>query len=235
MYNIKVKQAGMGNFLTPFQRQLLQKKIQEDCSESYRQRIEIMLLADQGRTQTEICQILGCSAATARHWIHIASSGMAHQWQDCPIGRPKTVNEEYLERLKELLSSSPRDHGYSFRRWTVNWLQKHLAREFGVEVSDLHINRLLKHMGLSTRCKTNNYQSTITGNAGSSKIVIYDLKSDNIPENNGFLPIELPKLDTKSKTYGAKSTRFIGFSGTVEPSVRSFFVRNRISNLLPAI
>ena len=137
-------------FLTPFQRQLLQKKLQEYCLESYRQRIQIMLLADERRTQTEICQILGCCAATARHWIHIARTGMAHQWQDCPIGRPKSVNDEYLERLKELVSSNPRDYGYAFRRWTVNWLQKHLCEEFGFEVSDRHFKRLLKQMGLST-------------------------------------------------------------------------------------
>lgn len=235
MENANVKQPDKGKFLTPFQRQLLQKKIQEDSYDSYRQRIEIMLLADQGRTQTEICQILGCSAATARHWIHIARSGMAHQWQDCPIGRPKKANEEYLQRLKELAISNPRDHGYSFRQWTASWLQKHLAREFGVEVSDRHIKRLLKEMGLSTRCKANNHQGTITGNANSSKIVIYDLKSENKLENDGLPPIQLPKLDTESKTYGAKSTRFIDFPRTFEPYLRSFFVPSRISRLLPTI
>ncbi|MBD2414941.1 transposase [Nostoc calcicola FACHB-389] len=176
-------------YLTSFQRKLLLVNLQKSLPESYRQRIEIMLLADEGKTQTQICQILGCCPATARHWTHIARTGMAHQWQDCPIGRPKAVSDEYLERLKELINSSPRDRGYSFRRWTTNWLGKHLAKEFGIEVSDRHLKRLLKQMGLSTRPKANNPQANSIEQATSSKILISDLKSANIRENSELLTI----------------------------------------------
>ncbi|AHJ26895.1 helix-turn-helix domain-containing protein [Nodularia spumigena CS-584] len=232
---VKVTDHEIGQFLTPFQRRLLQKRLQADLPNSYRQRIEIMLLADQGKSQAAICQILGCCPATVRHWMHIARTGMAHQWQDCPIGRPKVVNEAYLQRLQELVLNSPRDYGYAFGRWTVNYLGKHLAQEFGIEVSDRHIKRLLKQMGLSTRPITNNNQETVKENAASNSILIYDLKSENIPENNGFMPIELTKLAKESETYGAKSIQFCTFSRTDQPGVRSFFVRSRISELLPTI
>ncbi|NJO94505.1 MAG: helix-turn-helix domain-containing protein, partial [Hydrococcus sp. RM1_1_31] len=139
--------------LTSFQQKLLQKSLEENLPEKYHQRIQIMLLANEGKTQAEICQMLGCCPATARHWILMARSGQAHNWQDSPLGRPQAVNDQYLERLRELASQSPRDYGYSFRRWTAQWLSKHLAKEFHVEVSDRHINRLLKQMGLSTRPK----------------------------------------------------------------------------------
>ena len=178
-----------GKCLTSFQRKLLQKSLQEDLPESYRQRIEIMLLADAGKSQTEICRTLECCPATVRHWTHIARAGMAHQWQDCPIGRPKAVNEQYLERLKELVNGSPRDYGYSFRRWTANWLSKHLAKELGISVSDRHIKRLLKQMGLSTRPKLVNGSEDTVLEANSSKILICDLKSANMPDDTEFLPI----------------------------------------------
>lgn len=148
---IKEVDTSTGKYLTPFQRKLLQKSLQEDLSNAYRQRIQIMLLADEGQSQISICRILGCSPATVRHWTHIARAGMAHQWQECPFGRHKTVNDQYLERLQELVRHSPRDYGYCFGRWTANWLSKHLARELGIEVSDRHLNRLIKQMGLSTR------------------------------------------------------------------------------------
>ena len=48
------------------------------------------------------------------------------------MGRPKTVNEQYCDRLKELVSHSPREYGYPFQRWTAQWLGKHLAKELGV-------------------------------------------------------------------------------------------------------
>lgn len=139
-----------GQYLTPFQRKLLKKSLQTDLRPEYRRRIEIMLLADEGCSQAQICEALLCSQETARHWMVMVQTGQAHQWNDRPIGRPKTVNEQYLARLKELASSSPREYGYAFRRWTGQWLSKHLAKELGIEISACHINRLLKQMGLST-------------------------------------------------------------------------------------
>ncbi len=172
-----------GKFLTPFQRKLLQKSLQEDLPESYRQRIEIMLLADEGKSQAEICQTLGCCPATARHWMHVARAGMAHQWQDCPIGRPKAVNDQYLERLKELVSHSPRDYGYPFQRWTGQWLSKHLAKELGIEVSDRNVNLLLKKMGLSTRPQSDSApEITDSETTKSSRITIGDLQSSSESE-----------------------------------------------------
>lgn len=179
-----------GKYLTVFQRKFLQdKRLHSNLSDSYRQRIEIMLLADEGKSQTEICQILGCCAATARHWTHIARTGMAHQWQDCPIGRPKAVNDEYLARLKELVNNSPRDYGYAFRRWTASWLQKHLAKEFGIEVSDRHFKRLLKQMGLSTRPKPTQTEETSDQQHNRAKIFISDIKSANSTEIYEYLPV----------------------------------------------
>jgi transposase len=201
-------------YLTPFQRKFLQKTLQENCPESYRQRIEIMLLADEGKTQTEICQTLGCCAATARHWMHIARTGMAHQWQDCPIGRPKVVNDEYLKRLKELVSSNPRDHGYVFRHWTVNWLQKHLSREFGVEVSDRHFKRLLKQMGLSTRHKSSHTAQNSLKSDTETKILIADLNTANTADYSEILPINFAKLAKDSDIYGAQSVRSVSIFAT---------------------
>lgn len=75
------------------------------------------------------------------------------EWSGQPVGRPKTINDEYLARLKELVSHSPKQFGYPFERWTAHWLRKHLLQETGVAISDRHINRLLKQMGLSTRAR----------------------------------------------------------------------------------
>lgn len=233
MIEIRVKGTAVektSQYLTPFQRKLLEKSLQEDLPKSYRQRVQIMLLASEGKSQTEICQILGCCSATVRHWMHIARAGMAHQWQDCPIGRPKTVSDEYLARLKELLAHSPRDYGYSFRRWTVNWLAKQLTKEFGVEVSDRSIKRLLKQMGLSTVPKPSNTDKSTNENANNAKILIRDLKTSNTSDNNEFFPINLA-IGTDSDTHGAKSIQSISLFATVEQYPGVFSFRNSISAL----
>ena len=43
-------------FLTPFQRKLLLKNLEADLQPEHQRRLEIMLLADQGKSQTQICQ-----------------------------------------------------------------------------------------------------------------------------------------------------------------------------------
>ncbi|MBD2495827.1 helix-turn-helix domain-containing protein [Nostoc sp. FACHB-280] len=220
-----------GKYLTQFQRKLLQENLQKNLPDSYRQRIEIMLLADEGKSQAEICQSLNCCPATVRHWTHIARAGIAHQWQDCPIGRPKAVSEEYLQRLRELISNSPRDYGYSFRRWTTNWLQKHLAKELGITMSDRHFKRLLKQMGLSTRAKPNNTQDNANDKKPNAKILITDLKSTNIDDNSEPLPLHFVKLDKNSDIYGATSIRAISYSRTVPHDFGTFSFRHRIPTL----
>lgn len=131
-------------YLTKFQRQLLETQLKVETIPEYRQRIEIMLLADEGKTQTQICRQLNCSPLTARHWMFVAKSGQAHTWQTQPIGRPKTVTADYLNRLKELVNTSPKALGYPFSRWTGQWLSKHLCQEFNIGVSPRHINRLIE-------------------------------------------------------------------------------------------
>ncbi|MGK7921408.1 MAG: transposase [Trichodesmium sp.] len=167
-----------GKCLTSFQRKLLEKNLEDQLPWQYRQRIEIMLLADEGKTQSQICKAIGCSPGTARHWILVAKSGQAHTWKNHPIGRPQEVNEQYLERLKQLVSNSPREFGYVFRRWTANWLSKHLAKEFDIELSDRHINRLLKQMGLSTKPKPAKAEEIPGQDINGKNIVIRDLNSD---------------------------------------------------------
>ncbi|MGD1911254.1 MAG: transposase [Rivularia sp. (in: cyanobacteria)] len=140
-------------YLTQEQRQVLQKHLETNLRREFRRRIHIMLLADMGESQANICKQLDCSQEAARYWIFMVKTGKFYKWNDSPIGRPKVVNEEYLQRLKELVTNSPREYGYAFERWTAQWLNKHLAKELGISFSNYHITRLLKSMGLSTRSK----------------------------------------------------------------------------------
>lgn len=179
-YIFDVNDADESKFLTPFQRKSLLKNLQSDLPPEYRRRIYIMLLADMGKTQSNICEIVGCSQEMARYWIGIAEAGMAHKWNQRPIGRPKIVSSEYMARLQELVSNSPREYGYAFGDWTGQWLSKHLARELGIKISDRHINRLLKKMGLATRkSKKEMYAQQQYIENQNLSVKISDLKHDN--------------------------------------------------------
>lgn len=165
-----------GLFLTSFQRKLLLKNLQEDLRQEHQYRIQIMLLADRGHSQAQIRKTLGCSQETVRYWVAIARSGQAHRWNEFSVGRPKSINEEYCQRLQELVGHSPRNYGYAFQRWTAHWLSKHLAKELGIAISDRHVNRLLKSMGLSTRMPTDTSEAkTNVSNSAADRVIIRDL------------------------------------------------------------
>ncbi|MEI6443014.1 MAG: helix-turn-helix domain-containing protein [Nostocales cyanobacterium ELA583] len=175
---VNIYDTYQSKFLTPFQRKVLLKNLQVNSQPEYRRRIEIMLLADMGKSQSHICEMIGCSQEMARYWIGVAEAGMAHKWNQRPLGRPKIVNDEYIERLKTLVNCSPRECGYAFGDWTAQWLSKHLAKELGIQISDRHINRLLKQMGLSTKRKIS---PLITIENQNLAIKISDLHSPTEP------------------------------------------------------
>jgi transposase len=174
------RQQLSSRYLTHFQHQLLEKHLKIETIPEYRQRIEIMLLADEGKTQTQICQQLNCSPLTARYWISIAKSGAAHNWQMQPIGRPKTVTSDYLNRLKELVNTSPKDLGYAFSRWTGQWLSKQLSQEFNIRISARHVNRLLGDIKAEVN-SSNSVSSPQERIARSEHLIIADLYDDRQP------------------------------------------------------
>ena len=163
----------------PFQRKSLERSLKtKQLRPEHQCRIKIMLLADEGFTKAKISQTLKCTQKTAQYWTAKAEAGKAHDWQDRPRGRPKITNDKYLVRLRELATGSPRDYGYPLKHWTGQWLSEHLSKELGITISDRHVNRLLKQMGLSTRDKltdTNNLSNN--NNMESSNIKLQGLSS----------------------------------------------------------
>ena len=183
-----------GKYLTIFQRKILQKTLQTGSMPTkYRQRIQIMLMADEGKTQAQISQILNCSVITVKYWTMFASAGNAHQWQSHPLGRPKSVSEEYLERLKELVNQSPQSvkvpgktYTYPYQRWTAKKLGEHLAKELEITISDRHVRRLLKEMGLSTRNQHQQAKGLNSKSSSRNRVLIEDLDLAQVPETSDW-------------------------------------------------
>ena len=97
--------SSTGKYLSSSQRQqLLEILTEPNISDVDRKRIQIILFADEGKSQGDIRKLLDCTAATASKWILIAESGKIERWQKYRRGRPSKVDQPYLERLKELVS-----------------------------------------------------------------------------------------------------------------------------------
>jgi transposase len=221
-----MNQNSEGIYLTPFQRQMLAEKIAKEPPNAYRQRLEIILLTDRGKTQAAICRSLGCSPGTASRWIQLTKAGLAHQYLDCPVGRPKVVTDEYIEFLHELLGHSPRDYGYPFKVWTIDWLSKHIAKEKGIAVSHSHLKRVMRELGLSTRTKLQQSPSRSKAN-----IFIADLPDVLIESDRAESGINLFNLQLDSKIYGAASSPTTYFHSAARRDFSDFAHPKRVSIL----
>jgi transposase len=224
-----------GTYLTSFQRHLLHENMKKELPNSYKKRLEIILLTDDGKTQAEICRVLGCSTATASRWIQLTKTGLAHKYLDCPVGRPKIVTDEYIEFLQRLLQNSPRDYGYPFKTWTINWLGKHLAKEMGIEVSESHLKRVMRDLGLSTRSSSaqaqlSKAQSEKYTQSGAN-IFIADLKCPHDQEENELSESNLLQIKLDSRIYGSASSSTTYLSGTTQRNLAFFADNTRVSIL----
>jgi transposase len=168
---------------------IIPESLPKNFNPQHRRRLEIMVRSHLGQSQVEICSALGCSKDTARYWMAIAKKTASDSWADTSVGRPKRANDEYLLRLKELVTSSPKDHGYAFKRWTARCLSQHLNTELGIEISDRHVNRLLKQMGLSTRNpqKSEKVDQSLASQSKSGGIKIQDLNPSACSQLNDSL------------------------------------------------
>jgi transposase len=163
--------------LAEFQKKFLEKESKkQDLSERDKKRIAIMIQCTEGKTQKEICEVVKCAPATARHWMQVAKEGKAHRWREFrQDGRPLKIDVHHLNRLIDLLNQRPKDVGFRLlEEWTTKALQKQLLREFGTKVSERHINRVLKKAGYSIRSKSK-AESDQANSFRQSKVVIQDL------------------------------------------------------------
>jgi transposase len=204
-----------GMYLTSFQYQMLRDSLDRDLPAAQRQRLEIVMLTDAGKTQAEICRSLGCSAATASRWMQLTRAGLAHQYLDYPVGRPKVVTEEYIELLRELLDRSPKDYGYPFKTWTVSWLGKHIAKERGITVSHSHLKRVMRESGLSTRKSAQQPPSQPRTNISIGDLTIQPEARtiDRSLALNNLVHIQIDPIDTQ--IYGAAAQFSSHFTSAV--------------------
>lgn len=122
-----------------------------------------------------------CAESSPETMICLPAKLISDQPVPQPVGRPPKVDQVYRDRLRQLVAQSPKQFGYSFDRWTAYWLRRHLLEELDVAVSERHINRLLRQMGLSTRQRISAKQ--LAQQRYRHRIKIGDLRPDAAAES----------------------------------------------------
>ncbi|MEG4058836.1 IS630 family transposase, partial [Microcoleus sp. Pol7_B2] len=111
------------NHLNPKQIEKLQKALKEEKNANIRERVLILLLLNDGKTQSKIAEFLGGSVNKVSYWSLKGDPDNLESLIDERMkGNPKKATDKYIEILLETLEKDPQELGYNFGRWTAQRL-----------------------------------------------------------------------------------------------------------------
>jgi transposase len=133
------------NHLTSEQLEKLQKALKEEENGDIRERILILLLLNDGKTQAKIADFLGCSLNKVSYWCVQGDPENLESLKDERMkGNHKKATDKYIEILLKTIEKEPEELGYEFGRWTAQRLATYLERITGIQLSGSQVRRILE-------------------------------------------------------------------------------------------
>ncbi len=100
------------NHLTSEQQEKLQKALKREENGEIRERILILLLLNDGKTQQEIAKFIGCSKNKVCYWcVHGDPDNLESIKDERMKGNHQKATEEYIEILLETVDKKPQEFG----------------------------------------------------------------------------------------------------------------------------
>lgn len=133
------------NHLTPEQVDKLRKALKEEENGNIRERILILLLLNDGKTQAKIADFLGCSFNKVSYWcVHGDPDNLESLKDERMKGNHKKATDKYIEILLETIDKEPEELGYEFGRWSAQRLATYLEHMTGIQLSGSQVRRILE-------------------------------------------------------------------------------------------
>src|SRR6476469_9529353 len=132
------------NYLNREQLEKLQKALKEEDNGHIRERILMLLLLNDGKTQAKIAEFLGCSVNKVSYWcVHGDPDNLGSLKDERMRGNNKKATDKYIEILLETIDKDPEELGYEFGRWTAQRLATYLENLTGIQLSGSQVRRIL--------------------------------------------------------------------------------------------
>ncbi|AFZ38327.1 transposase (plasmid) [Stanieria cyanosphaera PCC 7437] len=132
------------NYLTSEQQKKLQKALKREEKGDIRERILILLLLNNGKTQSEIAEFIGCSKNKVCYWcVHGDPDNLESLKDERMKGNHQKATKKYIEILLETIEKNPEELGYEFGRWSAQRLAKYLEEITGIKLSGSQVRRIL--------------------------------------------------------------------------------------------
>ena len=128
------------------------RRAQREKMLRYMERLRALQWFAQGRTRTEVEELLQRSDVTIRKWITLWNQGgfqaLHPQFEH---GRPPKLSAPHIEELKADLRRPPEAFGYPRGAWDVKWIRHHLREKWGITYNLTAVYRALRSWGITPK------------------------------------------------------------------------------------
>jgi len=132
------------------ERTRIEKRLRRTRDARYADRLRAVLWSAERCSVREIGHRLGKHPTTVQRWLHdyrrFRLRGLALGKSP---GRPRRIDADGEECLRQAVLTPPRELNYRFTRWSLATLAAHLCRELHVQVSEPTVSRALQRMRFS--------------------------------------------------------------------------------------
>ena len=133
------------NFLTSETKEQLQQALKTHEHPDIRERALIFLLLNNGNTQAQTAELIGCSLRKVAYWSMHGDPEDLDSFKDERMqGNYRKATAAYIKLLLEVIDIAPEQYGYEFGRWTTARLATYLGEQTGIELSGTQVRRILK-------------------------------------------------------------------------------------------
>lgn len=116
----------------------------------YADRLRAVLWSSERCPVPEISNRLGKHPSTVQRWLHDYQRFRLRGLElGKSPGRPRSIDADGEECLRQAVLTQPRDLGYPFTRWTLATLAGHLRRELHVQIAQCSLSRTLHRLGFT--------------------------------------------------------------------------------------
>jgi transposase len=115
------------------------------------ERIRAVQLIESGVHYSEVARFMDVGESTVLEWMrNYRAGGLAALSTKVASGRPTSLSDrQMMELLALIIGCEPRQLSFGFALWTRRLVRDLIRQRFGASLSEAHVGRILKKLGLS--------------------------------------------------------------------------------------
>lgn len=132
---------------TDFIRLAIQQEVCHSDELRYQHRLHALLLVSSGQSCQQVAELYGEDRRTVQRWVRrFEKDGLDGLRDGEHAGRPTSLNESQLEKLKRDLARRPKSLGVERARWDGKLLAEHVLERFKVTLGLRQCQRILREL-----------------------------------------------------------------------------------------